>query len=319
MGEPRHLLAQRLEQEDVLGRVAQVILAPDDMADPHRRVVDHDGEVVQRRAVAADDHEVAAEVGHVDLDPAADQVVEPDDTLADPEAERRPAALGREHGALRLGQSGAASAVARWQSGRLQALALGIELVGRAETGVGHVGRAQAVGGRGVQRQTLHLAVWGVWAAGFLAGHSGPLVPGQTQPVEPVQDVLLIGQRRSGDISIFEAQDERPANVPGEQEVEQGGPGRPDVERTGRARGDPDARRDRRQDRLQRLGHRVGAGGTRWNRAGSASPGRIRMSAAGRSPRVARPRGPSRVSESSEPDRARMVMWAPGVSARASR
>ena len=39
------------------------------------RVVDDDREVVQRRAVAPDDHEVAADVGGVDLDLAADQVV----------------------------------------------------------------------------------------------------------------------------------------------------------------------------------------------------------------------------------------------------
>ena len=59
--------------------------------------------------------------------------------------------------------------------------------------------------------------------------------------------------------------------------------------------------------------------GTRWNSAGSASPGRTWTSAAGRSPSVARPRGPSSVSESSDSELARIVTWAPGVSARASR
>ena len=43
------------------------------------------------------------------------------------------------------------------------------------------------------------------------------------------------------------------------------------------------------------------------------------MSAAGRSPSVARPSGPSRVSESSDSERARTVIGAPGVRARASR
>jgi hypothetical protein len=61
------------------------------------------------------------------------------------------------------------------------------------------------------------------------------------------------------------------------------------------------------------------ASGTRWKRPGSASPSRTRTRAAGRRPSVARPRGPSRVSESSDSERARMVMWAPGVRARASR
>ena len=63
-------------------------------ADLHRRVVDDDREVVERRAVGADDHEVAAEVGDVDLDAAADEVVEGDDALADAEAERPATTLG---------------------------------------------------------------------------------------------------------------------------------------------------------------------------------------------------------------------------------
>ena len=45
--------------------------------------------------------------------------------------------------------------------------------------------------------------------------------------------------------------------------------------------------------------------GTRWNSAGSASPGSTWTSAAGRRPSVARPRGPSSVSESSDSERAR--------------
>ena len=48
--------------------------------------------------------------------------------------------------------------------------------------------------------------------------------------------------------------------------------------------------------------------GTLWNRPGSASPGRTRISAAGRRPSVARPRGPSRVRESSDSLRARIVI-----------
>ena len=60
----------------------------------HRGVVDDDREVVERRAVAAHDDEVAAEVADVDLDVAADDVIEGDDALPDPEAEGAAAALG---------------------------------------------------------------------------------------------------------------------------------------------------------------------------------------------------------------------------------
>ena len=100
MGELRLRVAERAEQEDVLRRVREVVLAADDVADLHRRVVDDDREVVERRAVAADDHEVAAEVGDVELDAAADDVVEGDQALADAEPEGRRTALGFARGAL---------------------------------------------------------------------------------------------------------------------------------------------------------------------------------------------------------------------------
>ena len=86
VGEPRLGMAERPEQQDVLGGVREVVLAADDLADLHRRVVDDHGEVVERRPVAADDHEVATEVDDVELDVAADDVIEPDDAGADPEA-----------------------------------------------------------------------------------------------------------------------------------------------------------------------------------------------------------------------------------------
>ena len=121
--------------------------------------------------------------------------------------------------------------------------------------------------------------------------------------MQSVEDVLLVGDRPARLVGVLEPQHERPARVARVQVVEQRRPGGPDMERTGRARGDPDARR----------GHRLDDGsGTRWKRPGSASPGRTRTSAAGRRPSVARPRGPSSVSESSDSLRARIVMWAPG-------
>ena len=177
MGEQRLRVAERPEQQDVLGRVREVVLAADDVADLHRRVVDDDREVVERRAVAADDHEVAAEVGDVDLDVAADDVVEGDDALADPEAERAPAALGLARGPLLGGEVRAAADVARRLLGRLLRLPVGVELLGRAVARIGHVGGEEAVGGLGVERQPLHLAVRRVRAARRLAGDLGPLVP----------------------------------------------------------------------------------------------------------------------------------------------
>ena len=70
-----------------LGVLREVVLAADDVADLHRRIVDDDREVVERRAVAADDHEVAAEGIGVDLDVAADEIVERDHPVPDAEAD----------------------------------------------------------------------------------------------------------------------------------------------------------------------------------------------------------------------------------------
>ena len=76
---PKHRLAiaEGSDQRDVLRCVAQVVLATDDVGDRHRLVVDHHDEVVERHPVAAHDHEVAQQ-GVVELDLAADQVVEAD-------------------------------------------------------------------------------------------------------------------------------------------------------------------------------------------------------------------------------------------------
>ena len=55
------LAAQRLEYEQLLGRVREMVVAADHIGDPHLEIVDGDREVVQRRAVAARDHEVVGE------------------------------------------------------------------------------------------------------------------------------------------------------------------------------------------------------------------------------------------------------------------
>ena len=67
--------AERLEEEDVLRRIGEVILAADHVGDPHIRVVHDHGEVVERRTIRAKDHEIATECLRVDLYPTADKVI----------------------------------------------------------------------------------------------------------------------------------------------------------------------------------------------------------------------------------------------------
>src|SRR5437868_12313720 len=59
--------------------------------------------------------------------------------------------------------------------------------------------------------------------------------------MEAVQNVLLVGDRASGLVGIFETKDERPARVSGEQEIKERSACRPDVEWPRGAGRDPNA------------------------------------------------------------------------------
>ena len=103
--------AEGLEDQELRERVREVLVGPDDVGDLHLDVVDDAGEVVQRRAVGPDDHEIADLVGR-ELDVPLDQVVEdqrPARRNLEPQGER--AALGLELGGLVVGERLAAEPV----------------------------------------------------------------------------------------------------------------------------------------------------------------------------------------------------------------
>ena len=300
-----HRVAERPEQQDVLRRVREVVLAADDVGDLHRRVVDDDREVIQRAAVAADDDEVAAQVGDVDLDVTADDVVEGDDAGPDPESKRARPAVGDPRRPLLGGQRRAPSDVLRRQLGRLLGGPVGGELLGRAVAGIGQVDGQQPLGRRGIRRQPLHLAIRRVRSAGGLAGDLRALVPAQAEPVQAVEDVLLELDRAASLVRVLEAEDERAARVPGVQVVEQRRPGGPDVEWAGGARGDPDARDGQSGQRA----------GTTWN---SARVGDARQDAHERRGPQAQRRAAPRALERQRVERAR-IGQDPDVRARGQR
>ena len=125
MGELRHVGAHGPEQQDVLWRVRQVVLAADDVADLHVGVVDAHREVVERRAVRADDDQVAAQRRRVDLDVAANDVVERDEPSPTRKRMTGLTALPPPSRALRRGQVRAAAHVVRRLVRRLLRLAIG--------------------------------------------------------------------------------------------------------------------------------------------------------------------------------------------------
>ena len=77
VAEARRRQAEGLVEEDLLGRVGDVVVAAEDVGDAEEGVVDDAGEVVGRRAVRLDDDLVLDGV-RLDGDPAVDEVVEGD-------------------------------------------------------------------------------------------------------------------------------------------------------------------------------------------------------------------------------------------------
>ena len=166
---------------------------------------------------------------------AADDVVEGDAPLPDPEADDRPTTVGLAGASLGGREVGAAADVVRRLMGGLLGRAVGGQLLGRAVAVVGLVLAEQPLGGLRVERQPLHLAIRPERTAGGQAGHLWPLVPLEAQPVQPVEDVALELDRRAGHVGVLEPQHERAAHVAREEEVEERRPRRPDVQRAGRA------------------------------------------------------------------------------------
>lgn len=162
-------------------------------------------------------------------------VLELHDPGPDSEAHDRHATLGSQGTPLVARQAGAAPRVAQRLPGGLLGAALRGELVGRAEAFVGKSVGLETLAGVTVRLQPLHLAVRPVGAPGGQARHLGPLVPGQTQPVQPLEDVPLVREGGARHVGVLEAQHEGAALAAGEEVVEERGSRRPDVERPGGA------------------------------------------------------------------------------------
>ena len=73
----QHSEPQSLTKEDVARRIRDMVFAADDVSDPALGVVDDDDQVEDGLGHAARDHEIA-ELGGVELDLSADQIVKDD-------------------------------------------------------------------------------------------------------------------------------------------------------------------------------------------------------------------------------------------------
>ena len=118
----------------------------------------------------------------------------------------------------------------------------------RAEAGVGEAGPAQAIERRPVAIAPLRLPVGAEGAA-----EVGPLVPGEPEPAQLLEDADLQAGPDAGWIEVLDAHHQRPPGGPGRQPGQQRGAGVAEVEGAGGARGEAAA-----------VAHQVGAPVGEW-------------------------------------------------------
>ena len=223
---------ERLEDEELRERVRQVLLGADDVGDLHLGVVDDAGEVVERRAVGPDDHEVADLVGLL-LDVPLDQVVD-DERAAERDLEPQGVgpSLGLEPGQVGVGERLAAEAVGALAASRPRPCRRRARprCCSRDRRAPRRPARSAA---GGVAVGALRLEIRAVRPADL-----GAFVPVHAHPAEAVEDQrdglldvpLLVG--------VVDPEDELAAGVAGQQPVEQRRPHPADVEEAGRAGGE---------------------------------------------------------------------------------
>ena len=221
MAEHRHLLGHaQLHQvpveHDLARGGAQQILAAQHHVHIHHRVVNRIGQRVQRIAVRAHDHVIRHRTG-LELDAAADQIVEDDVLVGHADAQRGLAALRAERGLLLLGQVAVEPVIAELGRTAGGDVAL-LDLIRRRVRLVGIPGLKQAVGHLPVDGGTLGLAVRAVRAADLHA-----LVPIQAEPTQRVEDLVVALLGIAGGVGVLDAEHEGAAGVAGFGPVEQGG------------------------------------------------------------------------------------------------
>ena len=219
MGEGGHGEPEGLVDEDLLGRVGQVVVAADHVRDAHVRVVAHHGEVVGGAPVGAhDDHVVHGLCGEAHV--AVHRVVELDGAAPFRHAQAPHVRLAGLYARGRLGgvEVAACAVVARVAAlGGLCLGALGVQFLLRAEAGVDAAALLHEFERRGVGARALRLEV----GAGRTS-HFGALVPVEAEPLHGVQDDCHVLFGGALGVGVFDAQDEVAAHGAGERPVVDG-------------------------------------------------------------------------------------------------
>src|SRR5690606_23886917 len=233
--------------------VGQVIVAADDVRDPHLDVVRNDGKVVDRRAVGSDDDEIV-DLGVTEPGLAMDGIVPEHLALGHTEADGVGLACGGPLFRDPRIDVPAAPIVAVDSPAHLSSLAACLQFFGRAETPVSPAGTEQRLGVAPVALETVRLMI-------------GALVPVEPQPPQAVEDRgghLVAGALPVG---VLDAQDEY-ATVPSRvQPVEERSPRPAHVQITGRTGSET---KPRRLGHGRRISRNDVAGQVCWLEAGYA-------------------------------------------------
>ena len=224
VGEARLVPAHGLENLHLSERVGQMVVAADDMGDPHVVVVHHHRMQIGRRAVAAqDDHVVHLGVG--DANGTLHEVFHHRFTLARGFQANGGCDAGRRLRRVAIAPAAVVAGGAAFLGGQFPHL---LQFVGGAVAVIGFTGRQQFARHIGMPRR-----------AGGL--ENGLLIAIEAEPIEAFEDDSrgFVGGPLA--VGILDAQQEGAAFVAGVQKVEQRGAGAADMQQAGGAGGEAGA------------------------------------------------------------------------------
>ena len=215
MAEGGHLEAEGVVEQNLLGRVGNMVVAAEHMGHAHVMVVHHHGEVVGGHTVGTAEHHVV-KFGNIHGNGALHHVVE--------------------HDAALVGHAQAHHAAGTCGKASVAALAV---VAGLFPSGAGHFthgfhffGRAVApVGMTGFQKP-VDIGVVDVEALALIGQVA---VPVQAQPLHGGENGIGVFLFRARGVGIFDTQAELAAEVAGEQPAENGGTATADVQMAGGA------------------------------------------------------------------------------------
>ena len=222
------LVAEGVDEHQLIRRVGEVLLTADDVRDLHQRVVDWARELIGGVAVRLHDDEIADQPG-VELHLPADHVGEGDLTARDLEAHSENRAALR-----RVGQ--AAARIDVWPLLHLRLFALGLQLFGRAVAAIGLAVLEQARRLFLVDVEPVRLAV-GLVRTAFV----GALVPMEAEPREALEDEELVLGPVALQVGVVDTEHERAVVLARVQHVVESGACGAQVRETRRAGRDPDS------------------------------------------------------------------------------